>query len=47
MTSTAEAAKNKNAYPENFVNSPVTSEPANIAAPVTALFTPRYLPSNP
>lgn len=35
------------AYPRNFVSSPVTSEPTNIPTPVTALFTPRYFPSNP
>lgn len=35
------------AYPRDFVSSPVTSEPTNIPNPVTALFTPRYFPSNP
>jgi hypothetical protein len=35
------------AYPRNFASSPVTSEPRNIPIPVTALFTPRYFPSNP
>lgn len=43
----AEAERNIAAYPRNFVSSPVTSEPANMPTPVTALFTPRYFPSNP
>ena len=43
----AEAERNIAAYPSNFVSSPVTSEPANMPIPVTALFTPRYFPSNP
>ena len=43
----ADAERNMTAYPRNFVISPVTSEPANIPIPVTALFTPRYFPSNP
>src|SRR5574340_1233427 len=42
-----EAERNIAAYPRNFVSSPVTSEPANMPTPVTALFTPRYFPSNP
>lgn len=42
-----EAERNITTYPKNFVSSPVTSEPANIPIPVTALFTPRYFPSNP
>lgn len=46
-TNTAEADRNIVAYPRNFVNSPVTREPANTPMPVTALFTPRYFPSNP
>ncbi len=30
-----------------MVSSPVTSDPTNTPVPVIALFTPRYLPSNP
>jgi len=30
-----------------LVSSPVTREPTNTPVPVIALFTPRYLPSNP
>ena len=42
-----EAERNIAAYPRNFVSSPVTSAPANMPTPVTALFTPRYFPSTP
>lgn len=42
-----EAEKNNIAYPKDLVISPVTIDPTNTPTPVTALFTPKYFPSNP